>query len=150
MSAASVLAWRHVEAYSSWCYALGKAGEYKIYYENGDRALYLPGGARAAFNSVEEAKKAADEHEESFLASRAPSTSKFWMVLGIDQGVPRYRHFTMKSASEEANRLAGVHPGVMFVVLEVVDAYQAEQPKINKFDIAPPPSGRDCDDDIPF
>lgn len=149
---AGVLAWRDVEAYSSWCYAIGKAGEYKIYSEKGVRALYFPSGARAEFETFEAAKEAADGFEEGFVRSMKPTRGKFWMVYGIHQGAPRYEHRTLEGAQAEARRLAKLNHEITFVVLEVVDAYQAEEPKVVRFDIAAPvhDARHDPDDDIPF
>jgi hypothetical protein len=47
---------------------------------------------------------------------------KFWMVLGA--GTPVYRHPTEKSARTEAERLAGIHPGATFTVLEAISSVQ--------------------------
>jgi len=70
----------------------------------------------------------------------------FWMVLGIGQGVPRYRHGSLQSAQYEAQRLAAQNAGVCFVVLEAVDAYGADQPKVHQITLGEP----DLSDDIPF
>ena len=43
---------------------------------------------------------------------------KFWLVLGI--GTPAYRHPTAKSAQLEAERLAMLHRGEPFTVLEAI------------------------------
>ena len=44
------------------------------------------------------------------------AASKFWMVLG--RGQPSYRHATKQAACIEAERLANLHPGEEFTVLE--------------------------------
>ena len=75
---------------------------------------------------------------------------RFWMVLGIGQGVPRYQHGTKEGAQAEAKRLAGAHPEIMFVVLEVVDAYRSEAPTVNQFQIVEADPAHTGDDDIPF
>lgn len=75
---------------------------------------------------------------------------RFWMVLGIGQGVPRYQHTTKESAQSEAKRLAGCYPEIMFVVLEVVDGYRSEKPTVNQFRIVDPDPSQPDDDGIPF
>lgn len=40
----------------------------------------------------------------------------FWMVLG--SGTPTYRHNTLMSARQEAERLATMNPGSTFYILE--------------------------------
>lgn len=42
----------------------------------------------------------------------------FWMVYGLHQRPPVYRHKTEASAIEEAKRLARTVPGVEFFVME--------------------------------
>lgn len=46
--------------------------------------------------------------------------AKFWMVLG--DGVPAFRHVTLESAKAEAERLARLKDGHVFVVLEAIEA----------------------------
>jgi hypothetical protein len=152
MSAASALRWIDVEAVCSWCYAKGKAGEYKITWSFGHpgQTLCYPNGSTAPFPTRDAAKEAAEGFEQGFIANMKPTTDKFWMVYGIGRGEPRYHHYTAESAANEAARLAGVYPEITFVVLEVVDAYRSEKPVINKLDIVLPTEGRDADDDIPF
>lgn len=79
------------------------------------------------------------------MADRA-TLNKFWMVMGMDQGPPRYRHQTKTSAQKEAQRLAALSPGSVFVVLTAVDGYAAANPVMTRFkvekDLFP--------DDIPF
>ena len=43
---------------------------------------------------------------------------EFWMVLG--NGTPVYRHATEELARMEAERLARVHPGQEFFVLQAI------------------------------
>lgn len=43
---------------------------------------------------------------------------KFWMVYGLHQRQPVYRHKSQASAVAEAKRLARLHPEVEFFVLE--------------------------------
>lgn len=46
----------------------------------------------------------------------------FWMVYGVGQGAPRKRHASRLSAAVEARRLAYLHHGITFIVLEPVEA----------------------------
>lgn len=71
----------------------------------------------------------------------------FWMVLGIGQGTPRYRHGSLESAQQEAQRLASQNAGVCFVVLEAVDAYGTDEPKVHQITLGEPDA---LTDDIPF
>jgi hypothetical protein len=48
---------------------------------------------------------------------------KYWMVLG--PGMPTHRHPSLKSAADEAERLAKLHPGQSFTVLEAIATAQA-------------------------
>lgn len=45
---------------------------------------------------------------------------KFWMVYGLHQRGPVYRHKSEASAIDEARRLARAHPDVEFFVLETM------------------------------
>lgn len=47
-----------------------------------------------------------------------PYALKFWMVYGLHQRLPVYRHKTEASAVAEAKRLARHHPEIEFFVLE--------------------------------
>lgn len=69
----------------------------------------------------------------------------FWMVYGLHQRAPVYRHKTEGSAIEEAKRLARVHPDVDFFVLESTH-------HVVKRDVDVTPLGRASadDDGIPF
>lgn len=147
-----LLRWTVVEAYSSWHTATGKAGSYAITYQSSDRPFFLsfPGGTSGKFETLEGAKEAAEGYEEAFIAGMKPTIGKFWMVHGLGQREPRYKHYTAESASAEAKRLAGVYPTVTFVVLEVVDAYCAPAPTINQFEVGPAVGGKHYDDDLPF
>ena len=53
-------------------------------------------------------------------ASSAPpvSNSRFWCVWGVGRRAPRERHPTKELATAEADRLAGIHPGRLFIVYE--------------------------------
>lgn len=46
----------------------------------------------------------------------------FWMVYGVGQSAPKKRHASRSSATAEARRLAGLHHGITFIVLETVEA----------------------------
>jgi len=147
-----LLHWSLVEAYSSWYCAEGKAGKYSISSVFGMAGVTLafPNGKSAVAPTYEAAKAIAEDFEAEFIARMRPTTDKFWMVHGIGERAPRYQHYTVESAAKEAQRLAGVYPEIMFVVLEVVDAYRSEKPKINKFDLVVPTHGKTRDDQIPF
>ncbi len=71
----------------------------------------------------------------------------FWMVYGLGQGQPTFRHPSAYLATREAERLARQHPGKTFVVLEAIGA-------VRKVDVEVIPIGRGTDadltDDIPF
>ena len=47
---------------------------------------------------------------------------RYWMVHG--HGMPSHMHESYESAAKEAKRLARVHPGQTFVVLESVKAFR--------------------------
>jgi transcriptional regulator with XRE-family HTH domain len=59
-----------------------------------------------------------------------PPITKFWMVSGIGMGAPTYQHYSAEQAVSEAKRLAAKNPGTKFVVLEALQAFKAEQPRI--------------------
>jgi|GEM_PF-1397133 len=149
---APLLRWNNVEAVCSWCYANGKAGEYRITWSFGEpgQTLTLPNGSSCICPTRDAAKETAEGFEAAFIADMKPSTEKFWMVYGLGTGNPTYRHFSRKSAVTEAQRLARNCTDTTFVVLEVVDAFKAEQPIVNKIEIAAPREDRDGEDDIPF
>lgn len=50
-------------------------------------------------------------------------SEKFWMVCGSFNS-PKYRHNSLDSATNEAERLAKLHPGEKFFVLEAVGVAQ--------------------------
>lgn len=81
--------------------------------------------------------------------------TKFWMVYVLNQGYPRRQHTSRRAAVTEAHRLAKQFPGVSFVVLAAVAAFQAErppEPEVHAVDIEKPAKA-DTDDspnDIPF
>lgn len=69
--------------------------------------------------------------------------NKFWMIVRATPGshqphalAPTLKHFTMQDAMREAKRLACVHPGETFVILEsaltVRLPFQIEKPKPHK------------------
>ena len=76
---------------------------------------------------------------------------QFWMVHG--DGPTNYRHASRASAVTEAERLARVHPGQIFVVLEAVEAVRKVD--VERVELLPPGSRLPRDprataDDIPF
>lgn len=77
---------------------------------------------------------------------------KFWMVWGIQRGMPRYRHFSKVSAQTEARRLSGDAPGELFVVLAAVDAVISPvlDPQPVKLIRPKKVDEADADDGIPF
>lgn len=77
-------------------------------------------------------------------ANETPIT-KFWMVYGIGQLSPTYQHYSFLQASDEAKRLAEKHPGIKFVVLEALEAFKAEKPRIISIGVTEGDDG-----DIPF
>lgn len=48
----------------------------------------------------------------------------YWLVWCVDGGAPTFKHTTFESADAEAKRLARMHHGAQFVVLETVRAHQ--------------------------
>lgn len=71
----------------------------------------------------------------------------FWMVWNPQRHSPTYRHPTMDSAIAEAERLARMTPGEVFIVLEAKCALRVKRPD-------PPPVERiplhEVGDEIPF
>lgn len=65
----------------------------------------------------------------------------FWLVWNADGRNPQYRHSTEKAATTEAERLARLHPGQTFVVLESVCCRRVDD--MLRIDLRPV-------DDIPF
>lgn len=80
-----------------------------------------------------------------------PKAHKFWMVYGIGQRGPTYQHSTKALAQLEAQRLARLHPEIVFVVLAAVDAYRTDAPAMQRIAIIKPdPADTLGDDGIPF
>lgn len=50
---------------------------------------------------------------------------KFWFVWNPNSLNPRFKHDTVESATTEAERLARMHPGQEFIVLESIAACRA-------------------------
>ena len=46
------------------------------------------------------------------------SNTQFWCVWGVGRRSPRQRHGTKEAAIAEADRLATIHPGRLFIVYE--------------------------------
>jgi transcriptional regulator with XRE-family HTH domain len=72
-----------------------------------------------------------------------PPISKFWMVYGVGQRAPAFQHASLHQAETEAKRLAISNPGIKFVVLEAVEAFKAEKPRVVTIGVTEL-------DDIPF
>lgn len=62
--------------------------------------------------------------------------SQFWMVLG--DGPPLVRHCSRADAEVEARRLASIHRGRRFVVLEAVTAFEIED--VRRIELTAPDS----------
>lgn len=71
---------------------------------------------------------------------------KFWLVWSPSGGAPTRQHLTRIEADTEATRLAGLHPGRMFLVLKAVGGFAAVHPKVKPVEIGGPL----VDDGIPF
>jgi hypothetical protein len=65
---------------------------------------------------------------------------KFWMVWNPARGMPRVQHPNKVAASNEANRLAGIHAGEVFYVIEAVTAHCTEAPKVVTITLEESPS----------
>lgn len=72
-----------------------------------------------------------------------PPVSKFFMVYGNGQRGSTYKHQTIGQACAEAKRLAVQNPGIAFIVLEAVEAFRAESPRVHTLGVTET-------DDIPF
>lgn len=59
----------------------------------------------------------------------------FYMVKREGEGATQVRHFTEKSAHEEALRLAKKHPGVKFYILKAVGYVHLELPEPKKVEL---------------
>lgn len=101
-----------------------------------DIAEYLDSSLDHLFRGKAEA---ACEPEES------PAIGKFWMVYGVGQRGPTYRHWSLPAATAEARRLAECNSGIVFVVMEALCAVTADKPRITAIDVR-----EDIDDGIPF
>lgn len=71
------------------------------------------------------------------------SNKPFWMVYGMGQGGPTYRHHSLESAKTEATRLARANPGVQFFILETIGT-------VEKVDVVFTDLRVPADDGIPF
>lgn len=72
---------------------------------------------------------------------------KFWMVYGLHQRAPAYRHKSESSAVDEAKRLAREHPGIHFFVLETTHHVVKRDVDVTKIGSV---RGSTFDDGIPF
>jgi hypothetical protein len=70
------------------------------------------------------------------------SNQAFWFVWNEGGDAPRHKHPSFGSASDEAERLAKLHRGQTFVVLQSVVAMLVSD--VQRIDLRP------ADDDIPF
>ncbi|WP_420415273.1 hypothetical protein [Roseibium sp.] len=52
------------------------------------------------------------------------NSDPFWMIYGIGQGRPSAQHRSYDVAAAEAKRLARQNPGVRFVVLQAIRAFE--------------------------
>lgn len=68
----------------------------------------------------------------------------YWMVHG--NGPTNHRHGSPHAAIMEAKRLAEQHPGTVFRVLQVVDAYLVPAPGAQRLEVF----GNEFGDDLPF
>lgn len=66
----------------------------------------------------------------------------FWMVWHEDGNQPRYRHYSKRSAIDEAERLAKLSPGEVFFVLKATAGVIAKEPDVERLKFKP--------DDLPF
>ena len=53
---------------------------------------------------------------------------KFWIIWNPERGLPKYRHTSLEFAKVEAKRLALLHPGQEFHVLESLGFMKASEP----------------------
>ena len=58
----------------------------------------------------------------------------FFVVWCPSNGPPRVRHATQEAAEKEASRLARMHPGTEFIVLEAVSAAIKDDVRVTQFD----------------
>lgn len=62
---------------------------------------------------------------------------EFWMVYGENQGSPKRTHYSERSATDEAQRLAREHPGIKFYVLKAAHGFVMEPPPLTVIEIDP-------------
>lgn len=68
--------------------------------------------------------------DEAAPPEAAPLTyapAPFWLIWSKNGHNPRYTHTTLASAREEAERLARLHPGRTFVIMEGVTKVKVAQ-----------------------
>lgn len=75
---------------------------------------------------------------------------EFWMVYGEGQRAPAYKHDSAASARIEAERLAGLHPGISFYVLKAKRGFRTEKPSASHWSLKKRPLAEQNDDGIPF
>jgi hypothetical protein len=71
---------------------------------------------------------------------------QFWMVYGKGQSTPTHEHGDIHGARKEAQRLARIHSGTEFVVLEAVEGFVKSD--LQAFTYRG--GNREVDDEIPF
>jgi len=105
---------------------------YRVYPLSGEVAsfqmpgLYLSDGWLSE-KDLENIAKAKEKRMADDLKDTTMYTSnKFFLVYRRDGGNPVIRHPDIKTANEEAQRLAKKHPGKEFFVLQALNAYQSE------------------------
>ena len=76
-------------------------------------------------------------------------SNTFWMVYGLHQRGPTFRHKTERSAVDEASRLARQNPDVQFFVLEATHNIVKRDVDIVRLGRAAQ-TDRSYDDEIPF
>lgn len=72
---------------------------------------------------------------------------KFWMVYGLHQRGPVFRHKSQGSALDEAKRLSRSHPGIEFFVLEATHHVVKRDVDVTEIGHV---SASDFDDGVPF
>ncbi len=55
---------------------------------------------------------------------------RFWLVWNPNGNAPRFKHETESSARQEAERLARLHSGETFILLEAVAAVKKPEPPV--------------------
>lgn len=71
---------------------------------------------------------------------------RFWLVWREFSPDTRYKHQTKKSALEEAERLARLHPDQVFFVLKATAAVKTELPPVSRVELV----RFDLDTEVPF